>query len=81
MSFKDCIQGAVEQGRITQDKANEALEVYDRALKELQDGGTIRYPGGKSRLLEATKRLTKAKAAVRWQRIKECKPPGLLAKR
>lgn len=69
MSFRDCIQSAVDTGRLSAKKAAEAFAEYDKEYARATSAGE---PDGAADLLAANRSLehiTTLKAAKRWDRI------------
>lgn len=69
MSFRDCIQSAVDTGRLSAKKAAEAFAEYDKEFTRATSAGE---PDGVADGLAANKSLeqiTTLKAAKRWDRI------------
>jgi hypothetical protein len=70
MSFVDCIRTAVETGRLTQDKANEAIAAFET----VRDNGIAAGLGEDVAAVQAAgkalEEITRLKADKRWQRIR-----------
>lgn len=73
MSFKDCIQTAIDSGRVGVKKGAEGLDAYDRAVADAVASGLTPDAAEISAATKATEEMTKLKGAKRWQRINEMK--------
>lgn len=71
MSFKDCIQTAVETGRLGAAKAAEAADAYDTAFAANKADGLSDDAAGDLASTQALEEVTSLKAAKRWQRVNE----------
>lgn len=71
MSFKDCIQTAVDSGRITEKKAREGFDAYDSAVSAAVAKGVSEDAAGLGAAAKAVEEMTNLKGAKQWQRINE----------
>ena len=71
MSFKDCIQTAVDTKRVSEKRAREAFAAYDRHFAEAIAEGMDEAAAGDHAADHATQAITEAKKNRRWERINE----------
>lgn len=71
MSWRDCIQTAIETGRISSKKGGEAFAAYDEAFERATAEGAPEGEAAMRAADEAVKEITTLKAVKRWQRVNE----------
>lgn len=71
MSFRDCIQTAIDSGRVSARKGGEALDAYDRAFERAKATGEPDGIADTKGADFALSEITSLKAAKRHQRIAE----------
>jgi len=71
MSFVNCIQSAVDAGRIRSEKGKEAIDAYNRTVDEMKAKGMGDREAADAAAMAATERLTKSKGDIRWRRLRE----------
>lgn len=71
MSFKDCIQSAVDAGRLGAKKAEEAFAAYDEAFASGKADGLSDDAAGDLAAGRSLDAITELKSARRWQRVNE----------
>jgi hypothetical protein len=71
MSFRDCIQTAIDSGRVTAGKGAEAHAAYDEAYDEGISAGLTEAEAVAKASDTAVEQITTLKAAKRWARINE----------
>ena len=71
MSFKDCIQTAVDSGRISAKKGLEGQDAFDEAYADAIEAGATPEKAQLNAQLKAVEAVSSAKAEKRWQRINE----------
>lgn len=71
MSFKDCIQTAIDKGRISQDKGAEAKRAYDNHYQQHISAGMGEAEARGAASLAAVEAIVKQKGEVRWRRLRE----------
>lgn len=69
MSWRDCIATAVETGRITPDRGEEAYEAFDRAFEQATADGMEEGAAMLAAADAAVEEITTLKKAKRWERI------------
>lgn len=81
MSFKDCLQTAVDTGRLAQSKADEAKAEFDEALEGGKAEGLSDDAAADLAADKALKQITTLKQAKRWERINELRKAHVLNER
>jgi len=71
MSFKTCIQTAVDAGKISAKKAQEGFDAFDEAVENAKAQGLEPDKAEFFAAQKATEEITQLKGAKRWQRINE----------
>lgn len=73
MSFRDCINRAVEAGKAKARKAKEALEHFDRLVRENIENGMGRQQAEEAAALAATAQVEAGKKADRLRKLKQAR--------
>lgn len=81
MSFLDCIKTAVDTGRLSQKKADEATAAYDGKVQENIASGVSESSAHVGTADAALKEITTLKQDKRWQRINEMQKAHTLYER
>ena len=71
MSFKACIQTAVETGKLGKKKASEAEAAFDEAFEAGKAEGLSDDAAGDAAGMKALEQVTSLKQEKRWQRLNE----------
>lgn len=71
MSFRDCIQTAIDSGRITAKKGAEAFDSFDRAYAKAKEKGEPDGAAATEAALKTLEDITTLKQEKRWARINE----------
>jgi hypothetical protein len=71
MSFRDCITGQIELGRVGEDRGQRAIAEYEKRLARATEEGLDPVTAELSAAKAATEQLSNGNAVRRWQKMKE----------
>lgn len=81
MSFKDCIDSALEVGRVSADRAAKAKVAHDDEFQKALLSGADEATAELTAARAATEQLSTANAARRWQKMKDIQAAHVITKR
>ena len=71
MSFAACVRAAVQAGSVRQEKADEAINAFDRAFRSRRANGETETQAMSSAAIDAMDYITQAKGAAKYARLKQ----------
>jgi len=81
MSFKDCIDSALQVGRVSADRAEKAKAAHDAELEKARLEGLDEATAELSAARAATEQLSTANATRRWQKLKDIQAAHVITQR